>query len=135
MVAGLLRGALLTLIAQGVAWIVGVVSGGHDANIGAGLLAFAATVVASALWGLRDGRRIRSLRDGALTWVVAGIVHGVASAAFIQLTALLTGDGLDAGVALSDLVAVAPFLAALVAAPGAIGVALGSIGAPVPERG
>ncbi len=57
---------------------------GHDedggANIGAGLLAFAAVVLVSLVWSFVDGRR--SGRAGSILgrWAVVGVVVGVLAA-------------------------------------------------------
>lgn len=116
--AGALSGVLLLGEVAALLWRT------PDANIGLGLLVFAVCFVVAGLLGIFDGRRgsLRSLTPGWL--LVAGAV-GVVGAVSVSGAGLLHGQGGSAAVLLSDLVGVAPFLAALVALPALVGIAVG----------
>jgi hypothetical protein len=90
--------------------------------IGAGLIAFGAIVVVSAVWGLVDGRR-RSFRDLALVWAAVSVVFGLAWAVGLALT------GEDSSMSASELfvhdLGLLPFTIGLVVVPAVVGGALG----------
>lgn len=89
------------------------------ANIGLGLAWFAVLIVVGFGWGYRDGRTTE-LGAVALTWVMVGVVVGVAG----SLLSGLGGSGFDARVWLGDLLVVAPFAVAMVAVPAVLGALL-----------
>ncbi len=92
----------------------------EDANIGAGLIYFALLLVVSALWGLWDGYHSTVLPPVFIRWALVAIVIGLAFPIRIW-----SEEGLDFDVLWSDLANLAPFVAGLVLAPAAVGIAIG----------
>ena len=93
---------------------------GEDANIGAGLIYFGLLIVASALWGLWDGRQTEVLPPAFVRWTLVAIVIGLATPVSIWSV-----DGLDFDVLWSDFAFIAPLVAGLVLVPAAAGIAIG----------
>lgn len=97
---------------------------GVGANIGAGILGFAALILVSLGWSFVDGRRSGRRRQTIGRWLVAGIVIGVLSA--FQAQSFAWGEhGIDTTVLLADLRGLAPFTFGLVAVPAVIGTLVG----------
>ena len=92
----------------------------EDADIGAGLIFFALLIVVSGLWGLWDGLRASVLAPVFVRWAVVGVVIGLAGPLRIFFD-----EGRDVDVLLDDLLFLGPFLAGLVIAPAAVGIAIG----------
>ncbi len=92
----------------------------EDADIGAGLLYFALLLTVSGLWGLWDGYHAKALPPVFVRWAVVAVVVGLAFPLRIW-----TEEGRDFGVLWQDLVYLTPFVAGLVLAPAAVGIAVG----------
>jgi hypothetical protein len=92
----------------------------EDANIGAGLAYFGLLLLASGIWGLWDGSHASTLPPVFVRWTVIAIAVGVSIPVRIWFE-----EGRDADVLFSDLTQLTPFMAALVLAPAAVGIALG----------
>ncbi|NYI76869.1 hypothetical protein [Nocardioides panzhihuensis] len=92
----------------------------EDANIGAGLLYFGLLFVVSGLWGLWDGRHAEALSPVFLRWTVVAIVTGL-----VFPIRIWSVEGVDFDVLWSDLAFLTPFVAGLVLAPAAAGIAIG----------
>lgn len=92
----------------------------EDANIGAGLIYFAALLVVSGVWGLWDGYHSTTLPPVFVRWAVVALVIGLSGPLEIWFR-----EGRDVDVLLSDLRFLTPFMAGLVLAPAAVGIALG----------
>ncbi|MEU0314853.1 hypothetical protein [Nocardioides sp. NPDC006273] len=94
----------------------------EDANIGAGLLYFGLLLVVSALWGLWDGHHSETLPPVFVRWTVVAIVTGL-----VFPIRIWSVEGLDFDVLWSDLANLSPFVAGLVLAPAAVGIAVGYV--------
>jgi hypothetical protein len=94
----------------------------EDANIGAGLLYFGLLLVVSALWGLWDGRHAEALPPVFVRWTVVAVVTGL-----VFPIRIWSVEGLDFDVLWSDLAFLTPFVAGLVLAPAAVGIAVGYV--------
>lgn len=116
----LVRSLVIAFAGWFSAWAVGALTGGQDANIGAGLASMAVTAGASGLWAFLDGRR-HGLNRALLIWLLAALLIAVA---WPLVIAAMDGE-LDPDVVLSDLAFVAPFFAAMVGFPAAIGAFIG----------
>lgn len=92
----------------------------EDANIGAGLLYFGLLVVVSGLWGLWDGHHSEALPPVFVRWTVVAIAVGL-----VFPIRIWSVEGLDFDVLWSDLAFLTPFVAGLVLAPAAVGIAIG----------
>ncbi|MFJ9390680.1 hypothetical protein ACIRON_17780 [Nocardioides sp. NPDC101246] len=92
----------------------------EDADIGAGLIYFAALIVVSGAWGLWDGYHSTVLPPVFVRWAVVALVVGLSGPLKIWFE-----EGRDLGVLWSDLRYLTPFVAGLVLAPAAVGIALG----------
>jgi hypothetical protein len=92
----------------------------EDADIGAGLIYFAALIVISGAWGLWDGYHAAGLPPVFVRWAVIALVIGLSGPLKIWFE-----EGRDVGVLLSDLRYLTPFVAGLVLAPAAVAIALG----------
>lgn len=94
----------------------------NDANIGAGLLAFAGIVVVSLGWAFADARR-RGASSTVATWAIVAVAFGV-----LWLVGLATLEA-DDSMTLSERLRLDAFLvvftAGLVLLPAALGAALG----------
>ncbi|TQL69061.1 hypothetical protein FB381_2962 [Nocardioides albertanoniae] len=95
---------------------------GEDANIGAGLIYFGLLIVVAGLWGLWDGSHATTLPRVFVRWAVVAVVVGLAFPIRIWST-----EGRDFDVLWSDLSMLTPFVAGLVLAPAAVGIALGHV--------
>lgn len=93
----------------------------EDANIGAGLILFGLLLTVSGLWGLWDGYHAKLLPPVFVRWAVIAAVVGLSGPIQIWFE---EGGG-DFGVLWSDLLHLTPFLAGLVLAPAAAGIAIG----------
>lgn len=126
--AVLVRAVVIVVAMQLTGWLVVCLAPGPDANIGAGLLAFAAGALIAFLWALRDTRTVPT-GPVLLRWLLTG---ALAALGFWAVGAVREPDA-----ALSDLATVAPFIAAVVLVPALAGVALGATArtrpAPAPE--
>ena len=98
-------------------WLFAMVTGGPDANIGAGLFAFAVGALIGFLWALRDGSRM-AFGPVAVRWVLVSVLGALGFWVF--------GAVREPGAALSDLTMVAPTIASFVLVPAIAGVALGA---------
>lgn len=92
----------------------------EDADIGAGLIYFGALLAVSGVWGLWDGYHETVLPPVFVRWAVLALVIGLSGPLKIWFE-----EGRDLGVLLSDLRYLTPFVAGLVLAPAAVGIALG----------
>ncbi|MGL5850329.1 MAG: hypothetical protein ACRCZD_06030 [Phycicoccus sp.] len=118
----LIRAVAVLVLGWSVGTLVEVVSPTEDANIGAGLLQFAAMALGAFLGGAFDGHR-RGVGTGLLLWGLASVPAAFGFAALAQVG---PGASFDGSVYLDDLRALGPFGALLVAAPAGVGVALGT---------
>lgn len=123
-------GALLGALALGPVASIGWPA--PEANIGLGLLTFAATSLVAGLWGARDGRR-ESYTVLAPAWLLVAIGVGVTGAAAVSVGGWLAGGGFFPTVLLADLLILGPLGIALVAVPALLGLALGQA-RPVERR-
>lgn len=117
--------AVILLVAEVLVGFLVVSLGPDDggANIGAGLAGFLAIIVIAALWGVADGRTLRTRTDAVLVWVGAALIVGLVGSLIPQMF----GEGmLDWAVWRSDLLTVGPFLFGLVAVPALLAALLGS---------
>lgn len=92
----------------------------EDADIGAGLLYFGLLLLASGIWGLWDGYHAKVLPPVFVRWALIAGVVGLSGPLRIWIE-----EGRDFGVLRSDLWNLTPFLAGLVLAPAAVGIAVG----------
>ncbi|MEI7054369.1 hypothetical protein WBG06_01015 [Nocardioides sp. CCNWLW239] len=92
----------------------------EDADIGSGLIYFAALLVVSGVWGLWDGYHATTLPPVFVRWAVVALAVGLSGPLKIWFS-----EGRDTAVLLSDLQYLTPFVAGLVLVPAAIGIALG----------
>lgn len=92
----------------------------EDADIGAGLIYFALLLTVSGIWGLWDGNHARTLPPVFVRWALIAGVVGLSGPLRIWVE-----EGRDFGVLWSDLWNLTPFLAGLVLAPAAVGIAIG----------
>ncbi len=76
----LIRFVCLIALMEGTAYGLGLLSGGKgDANIGAGVMAFFALLVASGAWAFMDGRKHQSVGRLLVSWFVVAMLVGVAA--------------------------------------------------------
>lgn len=129
-------GALLALFAlfQLIAWLSAFATPG-DANIGLGLLTFAATALLSGIWGFNDGRRNR-LWPVLVRWLVVALL--TTAGTLVMLAAL--GDSPEPfAVRIANFLDIAPLIAGLVLIPAiggaAVGFAVGAGSRPADARG
>lgn len=122
---------LLDLAGNVLAWAEAErTDGAGGADIGLGLLLFAAFALAAAGWaacdGVRSARRGESAPGWLLCWALVAVLFGAVSAVLISAQGALYGEGLDPAVLRSDVLGVSPFIALLVAVPalGAFGLGL-----------
>ena len=101
----------------------------EDANIGAGLIYFALLLTASGIWGLWDGYHAKALAPVFVRWALIAVVVGLSGPFRIWIE-----EGQDFGVLWSDLWNLTPFLAGLVLAPAAVGIAIGAGFRNLPSR-
>ncbi|MER7555707.1 hypothetical protein ABTZ46_02125 [Nocardioides sp. NPDC126508] len=92
----------------------------EDANIGAGLIYFALLLAVSGIWGLWDGYHAKVLAPVFVRWALIAGVVGLSGPLQIWFE-----EGRDFGVLWSDLWNLTPFLAGIVLAPAAVGIAIG----------
>lgn len=92
----------------------------EDANIGAGLIYFALLLAVSGIWGLWDGYHAKVLPPVFVRWALIAGVVGLGGPFRTWLE-----EGRDFGVLWSDLWNLTPFIAGLVLAPAAVGIAIG----------
>lgn len=105
-------------------WLTSLSTGKDEgANIGAGLLAFLAFMVASGIWGFMDGRRGAAIGRTLLIWAIVAVVVGVVVVVGIQAR----GGDVDGAVLRSDLATVTPMVIGLVFVPAGVGAALGTL--------
>lgn len=122
-VAILVRFVGLLAVLEGTAYAIMAVSGDDGgANIGAGLIAFAAVLAVAAIWGFVDGRSAPLVPDVLGRWAIVAILVGAAS---VVVMALGESDG-GLEVILSDLLNVSTFVAVVIGVPAIIGAALGA---------
>lgn len=115
-------GAELVLFAlfQLVAWLSAFATPG-DANIGLGLLSFAATALLSGIWGFVDGRRHR-LPPVLVRWLVVALLTTVGT--LVMLAEL--GDSPEPfAVRIGSYLDLAPSTAGLVLIPAIVGAVVG----------
>lgn len=117
--AVLIRAIVLVVVIPLVGWVVGATTGGHDANIGAGLLAFAAAIAVSGIWGFLDGRQAGSLGGMLLRWALVAVL------AVLGLIAYSVIRNAGGGVPTASSIDLAFFFLGLIAVPAFIGVAIG----------
>ena len=96
--------------------------GEQDANIGAGLLAFALVAVVSGAWGLVDGRSQRGARATAI-WAGVAVVFGLLW--LVGLALVESDDSMSLFERLQVDAFLMVFMGALVLAPALAGVAVG----------
>ncbi len=124
LIGALIRGLSLLLVLHVVQWVVHLATGSAravGADIGSGLAAFGAVVVAAAIWGFADGRDAGGRRHLTLLWLGAGIVLGVGASLLIQAGG---APGFDVAVWLSDLAGVGGFMVLLTLVPALVGAAV-----------
>ena len=90
-----------------------------DANIGAGLLAFALVIVVSFVWSARDGHRHGAGRAIGMWLAVAAVTP------LVLLGLLAASEPLTREQLLADAAVLGPTIFGLVAGPGVLGAALG----------
>ena len=93
-----------------------------DANIGAGLLAFGALIVAGFAWSLYDGRR-RGAPFAIVVWIA--VSAGLAIGWWIALAAIERDASMSFGELLANDVGSVPFILGLVAVPAVAGAFIG----------
>lgn len=123
---GILRGAIggvaLAALSQGVVAVIAWSSPSPDANIGAGLLAFAVASVAALAWcGVESYRA--GLTLGLIIAVVSAMTYAAATLAFLAAGAAADSESFVEALLLD--LGLGGFLAGLVAGPGAVGAILG----------
>ena len=124
----LLLAAIVRLVVMGAglaayyAALPALFPGSNDANIGAGLLAFAGIVVVSLGWAFADARR-RGTSSTVATWAIVGVTFGVLW--LVGLATLEADDSLTLVDRLRLDAFLAVFTAGLVLVPAALGAALG----------
>jgi hypothetical protein len=101
----------------------------EDADIGAGLIYFALLLTVSGIWGLWDGYHAKALPPVFVRWALIATVVGLSGPFRIWFE-----EGHDFGVLWSDLWNLTPFLAGLVLAPAAVGIAIGAGFRNLPSR-
>ena len=94
----------------------------RDANIGAGLIAFAGLVLVSLGWAFADGRR-RGAAPTAVIWVAVATAFGVLW--LLAMTVLDPDDGIGLVQRLRLDASTAVFTAGLVLVPAGVGAAIG----------
>ncbi len=97
-------------------------SGG--ANIGIGLLLFAAQAVIAFAWAWRDSSRVPMVRV-LVTWLAVALLASILGTLALRWMEALAIGGLTWRVVLSDLVAAAAFNVVVVFIPAAIGALIG----------
>jgi membrane protease YdiL (CAAX protease family) len=117
------RAVVLALLAVVVAFGTTLLSDDGTANIGAGLLAFLAVIIAAFVWGLRDARR-DPLGQVLLRWVLVGVVVGLAVAVLPQVG---SDEFFSVSTYLSDVPYSATFGFALTLTASALGAAVGAL--------
>lgn len=93
------------------------------ANIGAGLAAMAAVLLAAGAWGMVDGVRAKALAPVVVRWAAVAVLAAPTFTASSQLGAPAPFDW---GLWAMESLTMGWFWAAIVAAPAAVGVALGT---------
>lgn len=96
--------------------------GEQDANIGAGLLAFALVALVCGLWGIVDGRA-RGAATATAIWAVVAVVFGVLW--LVGLALVESDDSMTVSERLQVDAFLMVFMGSLVLAPALIGVAIG----------
>ena len=110
-----LRAMALIGLDLGASWIIGLLDDSGGANIGAGLLLFAAIMVLSGLGGLYDGWRLGFART-AVIWAATSVLVAVG------MIALVDGPlSFDADIFWSDLRDLGAFMTGLVLLPALFG--------------
>ena len=119
---GLVGGVALTALMQGLVGLFAWATPTPDANIGAGLIAFMAGAGFAFLWLLLEGR-IAGLGAALLVAAVAGLTSALAGILWIA-----SQDATSTSTVLEQVrydLSLIPFLAGLVAGPGAVGAVIG----------
>lgn len=119
-IAILIRVVVLVVAIPLSGWVFAAATGGPDANIGAGLFAFAVAIVVAGIWGLVDGRRARSPGPLLLRWVLVAVL------AVLAPMVLSVVRNSTEGVTVAESAFLALFFLGLIAAPALVGVAIGS---------
>lgn len=120
--AVLVRSVVLVVAAPLAGYLFGRVTGGQDANIGAGLFAFAVVIVIAGGWGFLDGRRAGSVGGPMRVWVAVGVVVVLA----LWVLAVFRRDPADEPLGPEVVIPMGLFFLTLVLAPALVGIALGS---------
>lgn len=115
--AVLVRAAVIAVAMPLSGWLFALLTGGEDANIGAGLFAFAVGALIGLLWALRDGSRLAFI-PVVVRWVLVSVLGALGFWAF--------GAIREPEAAMSDLAMVTPFIATVVLVPALVGAALGA---------
>ncbi|WP_312718225.1 hypothetical protein [Mobilicoccus sp.] len=115
------------LVTGAIAWVVGwsltLFDSGEvvGANIGAGLVAFAAVAVVSLVWSCLDARHGWGVGRVVLTWLVVGLALGLVGAFQAQGSV----GPFDPHVLRSDLVGLSVFGVGLTTVPALVGAVVG----------
>lgn len=115
-----LRFLALAALYGAAAAVAHFMPGDSGAAIGVGIMQFFAVTAVCGAWAIFDGRH--DLRQALVTWGIVAVAYAVSVPFFI---ALQPYDGFDWSVVRSDLVTLGPFSFMLVAAPAAVGAAIG----------
>lgn len=119
----LLRAIVVALLAVVVGFGTNMLSDDGTANIGAGVLAFLAVIIASFVWGLVDARR-DALGRVVARWVFAGVIVGLAFAVLPQVG---SDEFFSVSTYLSDVPFSATFGFVLTLAAAGLGAAVGAL--------
>lgn len=118
----LLLGLVLVAVSQGLVALIARVWPSTDANIGAGLLAFALAGLVALAWCVVEGRR-HGMLIGVLVAVLAGVAWTILTPVWVGLAE--GGAASDVSVMFNDFLIVMPLMVGLVAAPGTVGALIG----------
>ena len=127
----------------GTVWLLdlGLSEAEAGANIGAGLIAFAVTVLVALVWAFRDGRRApgtgsargsaKPTRSEGAASLAARVAWWVAAAVLLGLVAPLQAQSfappLDTALLTVHLQTLTPFYVGLVGVPAGLGLTLGAL--------
>jgi len=114
--------ALAVVVIAYTSLVVPMMSEQGDANIGAGLLAFAIVIVISLIWSVVDGRRA-GLAPTAVRWAIVAVVLSIG---WVLLLVVVEGDdSMTTREAVGAAFGLVPFTIVLVLVPSLVGAAIG----------
>ncbi|HKJ12805.1 MAG TPA: hypothetical protein VJ976_10520 [Ornithinimicrobium sp.] len=126
-----MRAIVLTLLAVVVGFGTNMLSDEGTANIGAGVLAFLAVIVASFAWGLVDARR-DAFGWVLARWVLVGVIVGLVFAVLPQVG---SDEFFSVSTYLSDVPFSATFGFVLTLTAAGLGAVVGALVARRPDAG